>query len=162
MTLDIKTEQDRISDTLEAATIKQGPRLRSAQNQAQAGMTHAVAQMRVTRDLQSAEAALDEALIRQAHLLSSMVTARREAGLPPFLGQDALMRLLRSQQAMVDAGGELARVHGRLQTIAVETMGGDDACPKTATLTSPEETPGAAVFLESPDGTDDAALPRAA
>jgi hypothetical protein len=62
MTLDITTEQDRISDTLEAAAIKQGPRLRSAQTQTQAGMTHAVAQMRVTRDLQSAEAALDEAL----------------------------------------------------------------------------------------------------
>lgn len=102
-----------------------------------ATMTPAVAQMRVTRDLRDAEAALDEALIRQANLLSSMVTARREAGLPAFLGQDALMRLLKSQQAMVDAGGELARVHGRLSAIAVETMGGNDECPKTATLVDP-------------------------
>jgi hypothetical protein len=111
-------------------------------------MTPAVAQMRVTRDLHEAEAALDEALICQANLLSSMVTARREAGLPPFEGQDALMRLLKSQQAMVDAGGELARVHGRLNAIAVETMGGNDACPKTATLASPAETgPSAAATL---------------
>ncbi|GHC94117.1 hypothetical protein [Novosphingobium pokkalii] len=110
-----------------------------------ATMSPAVAQMRVTRDLHDAEAALDEALIRQANLLSSMVTARREAGLPPFLGQDALMRLLKSQQAMVDAGGELARVHGRLSTIAVETMGGNDACPKTATLVDPDAAADSAV-----------------
>lgn len=117
-----------------------------------AAMTPAVAQMRVTRDLQEAEAALDEALIRQANLLSSMVTARREAGLPPFLGQDALMRLLKSQQAMVDAGGELARVHGRLSAIAAETMGGNDSCPKTAILADPIDAGKPAA----------AALPRAA
>ncbi|NKJ43854.1 hypothetical protein [Novosphingobium sp. SG720] len=117
-----------------------------------AAMTPAVAQMRVTRDLHEAEAALDEALIRQANLLSSMVTARREAGLPPFQGQDALMRLLKSQQAMVDAGGELARVHGRLSAIAAETMGGNDQCPKTATLADPADAGDAAA----------AALPRAA
>ena len=110
-----------------------------------ATMSPAVAQMRGTRDRHDAEAALDEALIRQANLLSSMVTARREAGLPPFLGQDALMRLLKSQQAMVDAGGELARVHGRLSTIAVETMGGNDACPKTATLVDPDAAADSAV-----------------
>lgn len=105
-------------------------------------MTPVVATMRVTRDLHEAEAALDEALIRQATLLSTMVTARRAAGLEPFKGQDALTRLLRSQQAMVDAGGELARVHGRLRTIAVETMGGNDECPKIATLTDGDERQG--------------------
>ncbi len=108
-------------------------------------MTPAVAQLRVTRDLHEAEAALDEALIRQANLLSSMVSARREAGLPPFLGQDALMRLLKSQQAMVDAGGELARVHGRLSAIAAETMGGNDECPKTATLVDPADASGGVI-----------------
>lgn len=44
------------------------------------------------------------------------------------------MRLVKSQQAMVDAGGELARVHGRLSTISVETCGGNDKCPPAALL----------------------------
>jgi hypothetical protein len=97
-------------------------------------MTTNVAQQRISRDLLEAEAALDEALLRQSRLLATMVNARRETGSPPFTGQDALMRLLRSQQAMVNAGGELARVHGRLSDIAV-AVGGDDPCPtKQASL----------------------------
>ena len=95
-------------------------------------MTPAIAQLRITRDLHMAEAALDEALIRQANLLATMVNARREAGSAPFLGHEAMMRLVRTQQATLDAGGELARVHGRLSTIAVETLGGNDPCPPSA------------------------------
>ena len=97
-------------------------------------MPLAVAQLRIARDLHQAEAALDEALVRQAQLLQTMVGARRETGVAPFLGQDALMRLLKSQQDLLDAGGELARVHGRLSTISVETCGGNDACPPSALL----------------------------
>ena len=103
-----------------------------------ADMPLSVAQLRIARDLHKAEAALDEALMRQATLLATMVGARRETGVAPFLGQEALMRLVKSQQAMVDAGGELARVHGRLSTIAVETCGGNDACPPAAILAGDE------------------------
>lgn len=95
-------------------------------------MTTHVAQQRISRDLMQAEAALDEALLRQARLLSTMVHARRETGVAPFVGQDALMRLVRSQQAMLNAGGELARVHGRLSDIAVEFAVGTDSCPSPA------------------------------
>ncbi|MBX9665312.1 MAG: hypothetical protein K5Q19_18475 [Novosphingobium sp.] len=101
-------------------------------------MPLSVAQLRIARDLQQAEAALDEALLLQAQLLQTMLGARRGTGVAPFLGQDALMRLLKSQQAMLDAGGELARVHGRLSTIAVETCGGNDACPPSARLEDAE------------------------
>jgi len=97
-------------------------------------MTTDVAQLRIARDLHEAEAALDEALIRQARLLSTMVSARRETGVGPFVGQDALMRLVKSQQSMLDAGGELARVHGRLSDISVEHNGGNDTCPTSAEL----------------------------
>jgi len=96
------------------------------------GMTTNVAQQRISRDLLDAEAALDEALLCQSQLLSTMVNARRETGSAPFVGQDALMRLVRSQQAMLNAGGELARVHGRLSDIAVEMVGGNDPCPTPA------------------------------
>jgi len=95
-------------------------------------MTASVAQQRISRDLMDAEAALDEALLRQSQLLSTMVHARRETGVAPFVGQDALMRLVRSQQAMLNAGGELARVHGRLSDIAVEMVVGNDPCPTPA------------------------------
>ena len=102
-------------------------------------MTTDVAQLRVTRDLHKAEAALDEALLSQAQLLITMVGARRDADFSPFAGQDALMRLLKSQQSMVDAGGELARVHGRLSAIAAETNGGADRCPTKAELAAGAE-----------------------
>lgn len=95
-------------------------------------MTSAVAHQRITRDLREAEAALDEALLTQARLLSTMVHARRETGVAPFTGQDAMMRLVRSQQAMLNAGGELARVHGRLSDIAEEMTIGTDRCPNPA------------------------------
>lgn len=108
-------------------------------------MTTQVAQLRITRDLQEAEAALDEALIRQANLLTTMVSARRETGVGPFVGQEALMRLVKSQQSMIDAGGELARVHGRLRQIGIEHNGGTDTCPSTAvTQDGPHEAPAAA------------------
>lgn len=97
-------------------------------------MTPTVAQLRITRDLHEAEAALDEALMRQANLLATMIGARRDTGAAPFTGHEALQRLVRSQQAMLDAGGELARVHGRLRQIAVETLGGNDTCPPSAAL----------------------------
>lgn len=95
-------------------------------------MSSTVAQQRISRDLREAEAALDEALLTQAKLLSTMVHARRETGVSPFTGQDAMMRLVRSQQAMLNAGGELARVHGRLSDIAVEMTIGTDPCPTPA------------------------------
>lgn len=101
-------------------------------------MPLSVAHLRIARDLHQAEAALDEALMRQAKLLATMIGARRETGVSPFLGQDALMRLVKSQAAMVDAGGELARVHGRLSTIAVEHCGGNDKCPPAALLADVE------------------------
>lgn len=97
-------------------------------------MPLAVAHLRITRELHQAEAALDEALVRQAQLLTTMVGARRDTGVAPFLGQEALMRLVKTQQATLDAGGELARVHGRLNTIAAETCGGNDKCPPAALL----------------------------
>eukprot|EP01037_Dinobryon_pediforme_P003672 gene3672-3721_t len=99
---------------------------------AKQSMSNTVAQQRISRDLREAEAALDEALLRQARLLSTMVHARRETDVSPFLGQDAMMRLLRSQQAMLNAGGELARVHGRLSDIAEEMLIGTDPCPTPA------------------------------
>jgi hypothetical protein len=91
-------------------------------------MTVPVAQMRIARDINDAERALDEALIRQSSLFSTMVAARRETGSEPFLGHEALLRLAKSQQALLEAGGNLARVHGSLLDVQKEVCGVDE-CP---------------------------------
>jgi hypothetical protein len=87
-----------------------------------------VAQMRIARDIAEAERALDEALIRHSSLFTTMVTARRETGSSPFTGHEALLRLAKAQQALLDAGGNLARVHGSLLDVQRE-MGVADECP---------------------------------
>jgi hypothetical protein len=102
-------------------------------------MTVPVAQMRITRDLREAEAALDEALLKQASLLVTMVAARRETGSEPFLGQEALMRLAKSQQTLLTAGGDLARVHGGLLEIGRERADIVHDCPPNEPTGSEDE-----------------------
>lgn len=91
-------------------------------------MTVPVARMRIARDISEAERALDEALIRQSSLFTTMVAARRETGSEPFVGHEALLRLAKSQQALLEAGGNLARVHGQLLDVQRE-MGVAEECP---------------------------------
>jgi len=100
-------------------------------------MTVPVASMRIARDIRQAERALDEALIRHSSLFKTMVSARQDTGSEPFTGHEALLRLAKSQQALLDAGGDLARVHGALLDIQREKSGVDECPPeeKTARLT---------------------------
>lgn len=92
-------------------------------------MTVPVAQMRIARDIREAEHALNEALLRQASLFNTMIAARKETGADPFAGHEALLRLSKSQQALLEAGGNLARVHGQLLDVQRE-MGVGDECPE--------------------------------
>jgi hypothetical protein len=91
-------------------------------------MTVPVAQMRIARDISEAEKSLNEALLRHSSLFTTMVAARAETGSDPFLGHEALLRLAKSQQALLDAGGNLARVHGSLLGVQKELCG-VDSCP---------------------------------
>ena len=91
-------------------------------------MTVPVAQLRIARDIRHAEEALNEALLRQSSLFTTMVSARQETGSGAFVGHEALLRLARSQQSLLDAGGDLARVHGQLIDVQRE-MGVGDECP---------------------------------
>lgn len=88
-----------------------------------------IAQVRITRQIADAETALNEALIKQSMLFTSLVTARSETQVGNFVGQDALLRLSRSQQSLLTAGSDLARVHGRLVDIAQETGQAVEGCP---------------------------------
>lgn len=86
-------------------------------------MTLPVAEMRITKELQEAEAALDEALLRQSSLLAALIVSRRETGSAPFLGHEALLRIAKVQQSLLAAGSDLARVHGGLSKIGGEVLG---------------------------------------
>ena len=91
-------------------------------------MTLPVAQLRIARDIRKAEAALNEALLRHSSLFTTMVAARQETDAGAFVGQEALLRLARSQQSLLEAGGDLARVHGQLLDVQRE-LGVADECP---------------------------------
>jgi hypothetical protein len=81
------------------------------------------AQARIARELIDAELAVDEALIKQSMLFTSLVTARRDLGLASTTGQEALLRLAKSQQSLLTAGGDLARVHGQMRAVGTEITG---------------------------------------
>jgi len=92
-------------------------------------MTTDIARLRIARKIQATEAALDQALTLQSELFATMIEARRETGSGPAIGQDTLLRLAKVQQTLLDAGGDLARVHGRLLEISVEKGAAEDGCP---------------------------------
>lgn len=124
-----------IAKSLEADPFRAAPsekRHRTRQHAAATQADNAILAhgLRITRDLDEAEAALDEALIRQANLLATMVRARRATAVGPFTGQEALLRLAASQKAVLEASGELARVHGKLLDVGREVGSGlIDDCP---------------------------------
>ncbi len=91
-------------------------------------MNKDIARVRLSKCIQEAERALDDALLRQSALLTTMVSARREADVGPYVGHESLLKLVRSQQSLLAAGGDMARVHGGLLQIQFEETGLDD-CP---------------------------------
>jgi len=91
-------------------------------------MTVPVAQLRLARDIRHAEEALNEALLRYSAIFSTVAEARLETEVGAFAAHEALLRLSKSQQALLDAGGNLARVHSSLLDVSRE-MGIADDCP---------------------------------
>jgi hypothetical protein len=57
-----------------------------------------------------------------------VASARLDTDVGAFAAQEALLRLAKSQQALLDAGGNLARVHASLLEVQKE-MGAGDECP---------------------------------
>ncbi len=92
-------------------------------------ITKPTARTLISNDLKEAERALDEALLRQAELFATMITVRRETDSAPATGHEALLRLVKSQQTTLAAGGELARVHGSMLKIQRDVLGYEQ-CPK--------------------------------
>lgn len=92
-------------------------------------MTPSIAALRIATCLKEAEAAIDQALLKQAQLMTALVTARMETDNPAFTGQEQLMRLVKAQQAITASANDLARVHGGMLEIGRE-MGLIEDCPE--------------------------------
>ena len=85
---------------------------------------------RIAQDMSNTEATVDQALLSIADLMSSLVHARIETGVPAATGQVAIRRLAKAQMALVDASSDVLRVHGELKKVGQEHAGYDDLdCP---------------------------------
>lgn len=91
-------------------------------------LDHQIATTKIAAQLHDAEAALNEALIKIATLNVTLLQVRRTGPQNSLQGQPVLMRLAKSQQTMIAAGNDLARVHGGLLEIAT-TEGYLEECP---------------------------------
>lgn len=93
---------------------------------------------RLQRDVPAAEAKVDDAIIALSSLMTSMVTARRESGVPAKTGQATILRLAKAQMSLVDISNDVLRIHGDLIEIGKETGSYDlRDCPNGSAETTP-------------------------
>ncbi|MBE1529848.1 hypothetical protein GGC65_004304 [Sphingopyxis sp. OAS728] len=86
---------------------------------------------RLQRDVPNAETSIDDALIALLSLTTSVVTARRETGVPAKTGHGTIARLVEAQASLVKVSGQILRAHGELVEIGRETAGYDlRECPE--------------------------------
>lgn len=98
-------------------------------------MTIAAAAARISRQLPEAELSLDTALLASARLMESMLLARSADGVQAFTGQNALMRLARTQRSLIESQNDMMRVHRALLDAGreVKAVGDNSAdCQKSA------------------------------
>ena len=101
-------------------------------------MTVPVAQLRIARDIRGAEDALNEALRRYSSIISTVASARIESEVGAFAAQEALLRLTKSQQSLLEATGNLARVHSAMLDVQRELGVGDECPPREPRDGEPE------------------------
>ena len=93
--------------------------------------------VQLQQQVPSAEIRIDDALMAVSSLMASVVTARRDTeGVPAAKGQATIQRLAKAQMALIDAGGDVLRVHGELVAIGRETAGYDlhEECPQRSAV----------------------------
>jgi len=92
---------------------------------------------RLQNDVPAAERTIDDALIAVSSLMTSAVAARRDiGGVAPARSHATIRRIAKVQNALIDASGDVMRVHGELVDIGRETAGYDlHECPNVAGAT---------------------------
>ncbi len=95
--------------------------------------------IRLSRDVPTAEFKIDDALVAISILMTSVVTAKRDTpDVPAARGQATIRRLAKAQAALIDASGDVLRVHGDLLSIGREVAGYDlHECPRVAGHVAP-------------------------
>ncbi|MCJ2178035.1 hypothetical protein [Novosphingobium album (ex Hu et al. 2023)] len=97
-------------------------------------ITISAATARISRQLPEAELSLDTALLASARLMEAMLLARSAEGVQTFAGQNALMRLARSQRSLIESQNDMIRVHRELLRTGqeVKAVGDSGDCPNSA------------------------------
>ena len=87
---------------------------------------------RIQRELLEAENAANAALLANAKLMVSMVTARLDNDVPATTGQAALLRLQKAQQSLIESVSDMGRVHKELLGVAsqVDAALDENGCPE--------------------------------
>ncbi len=90
-----------------------------------------IASDQIMQDVPLTEASIDEALISVSNLMSTLIRARLDTGVPAATGQGAVRRLAKAQMALVEASSDVLRVHGELLKVGREYAGMDvhENCP---------------------------------
>lgn len=89
-----------------------------------------VAAARIGRQVPATEATVDEAIISVASLITTLVQARRDTGVPAATGQATIARLAKAQMSLVAVSNDVLRAHKDLASIAEVHAGLDmRECP---------------------------------
>ncbi len=75
---------------------------------------------RIARRLQTAEHAVDKAMVETSALIQAMIEGRVEAGFAAEVGHPALLNIVRSLSRLADARGAVVEGHSGLAAIASE------------------------------------------
>lgn len=76
---------------------------------------------RLSRQVPDAEAAVDDAMLKIAEVITTSIGARRDTGIRETSGQAAIARLHKALGAMIAVQSDLLRAHGLMLSIARET-----------------------------------------
>lgn len=89
-----------------------------------------LAAARISREVPTAEACLDDALISMSSLIKTVVQARRDTGVAASTGQGTIVRLAKAQMALLNASNDMLRAHKDLANMAKVHAGMDlHECP---------------------------------
>ncbi|MBX9803509.1 MAG: hypothetical protein K2Y04_12185 [Caulobacteraceae bacterium] len=73
---------------------------------------------RIARQLQTAEHAVDKAMIETSALIQAMIEGRSEAGFAAEVGHPALLNMVRGLTQLAEARGAVVEGHGGLAAVA--------------------------------------------
>lgn len=94
----------------------------------------------IRQQIRTTEASGDQMLENSAELMKAMVAARRHSAVDPHLGQHAIMRLAKAQQAIISAQNDIFRVHDELVKIQTVMMPDEDGSTPPSGLSDADTT----------------------